>query len=93
MSVPVSLYNYTDALLVGQRAGLSLQGTQLFKKGATTTTVCLGSGGGRDNRVCESDTHGSITLINSSAIRVVEPSVTRITITDDECEWMHVDSV
>ncbi|CAI8008523.1 hypothetical protein GBAR_LOCUS5833 [Geodia barretti] len=74
-----------DVSLIGQRLGAgTLQGTQLFNQGATTTTFCLGTGGGRDNQVCENDTHGSITLINSSAIRLVEPYVTRITITDDE---------
>ena len=76
-----------DVSLIGQRSGGTLQGTQYFKQGDTTTTFCLGSGGGRDNQVCENDTHGSITLINSSAIRLMEPYVTRITITDDECEW------
>ena len=87
----VDVCRFADVSLIGQRLGAgTLQGTQLFNQGATTTTFCLGTGGGRDNQVCENDTHGSITLINSSAIRLVEPYVTRITITDDECEWMTV---
>lgn len=82
------LSSLTDVSLIGLRSGGPLQGTQLFKEGKSTITFCLGEGGGRDNAVCESDTHGSITLINSSAIRLVEPYMTRITITDDECEWV-----
>ena len=81
---------FADVSLIGQRSGGTLLGTQFFNQGATTTTFCLGTGGGRDNQVCENDTHGSITLINSSAVRLVEPYVTRITITDDECELVNV---
>ena len=77
---------FADVSLIGQRSGGTLQGTQLFQQGASTTTFCLGTGGGRDNKVCETDTHGTITLINSSAIRLVEPYFTRVTITDNECE-------
>ena len=75
-----------DAALIGQRSGEVFRATQLFQQGAMMTRLCLPAEGGRDNQVCESDTVGTIRLINSSAIRLVEPFVASITVTDDECE-------
>jgi hypothetical protein len=76
--------SYTfDAVLIGGRAG-EYDATQLFRAGDTSTKLCLPAGSGRDSRVCESDTEGTIRLINTSTITSVEPSVTTITVTDDE---------
>lgn len=77
-----------DAVLVGQ-SSREIHGTQLFRQGSSTAELCLDSSGSRDNQVCEDNTHGTIRLINSSAIRLVEPSITSITITDDECELVY----
>lgn len=72
-----------DAVLIGgDPASLVLTATLFFEKGATSSELCLDGGGGRDIQVCESDTKGTIQLINSSTIRVVEPYITRITVTD-----------
>ena len=78
---------WPDAVLIGQTvSGGVHRATHLFQRGTSSTRLCLTQGQGRNNQVCEPDTVGTITLINSSAIRVVEPFLTSITITDDECE-------
>ena len=73
-------------MLIGQNNLRELRATHYFPSGATSSDICLSSSGTRDNRVCENDTIGTIRLINSSVVRVVEPHVTTVTITDDECE-------
>lgn len=83
--VHVYVYICADAALIGQ-SSRELIGTQLFEQGTSTTQLCLDSSGSRDNQVCESDTHGTIRLINSSVVRLVEPYIASITITDDECK-------
>ena len=73
-----------DGILIGGRS-VEYPGTQLFSRGKTSTKLCLPAGSGRDSHVCEAATVGTIRLINTSTITPVEPSITRITITDDEC--------
>lgn len=80
----VSTACVVDAVLIGGPATLVHTATLFFEKGATSSELCLDEGEGRDTQVCESDTKGTIQLINSSAIRVVEPYITSITVTDGE---------
>ena len=81
ISMTVSL----DTVLIGQQSHHELKGTEYFQVGQMTISICLPPSS-RDNRVCEDDTIGTIRLINSSATRMVEPYVTTVTVTDDECE-------
>ena len=81
----ISITVCLDAVLIGQQSHREIRGTEYFKVGQTTVSVCLPPSS-RDNRVCEDDTIGTIRLINSSTIRMVEPHVATVTMTDDECE-------
>ena len=76
---------YIDAVLIGKASGQH-PATQFIRSGDTSTELCLPAESGRDSHVCESDTKGTIRLINNSVITVADPYVTSITITDDEGE-------
>lgn len=76
---------WADTVLIGLQYPQEYTATHYFHRGSTSTRICLPSGS-RDNQVCESDTIGTIRLINSSAVRVMEPYIATVTITDDERE-------
>jgi len=87
LPVPCHLISvlWADTVLIGQQFPQEFTATHYFRRGATSTRICLPSSS-RDNQVCESDTIGTIRLINSSAVRVMEPYIATVTITDDERE-------
>lgn len=74
-----------DTILIGRSSGEEYPGTLLFSRGKSSAKLCLPAGSGHDSHVCEEATVGTIRLINTSTTTPVEPFITRITITDDEC--------
>ncbi len=65
----------------------SLQGTLRFMAGTSLTDLCFSHFD--DEIACEEDIVGQIRLINSTAVVVVEPSVARVTIKDNDRESKH----